>query len=158
NDVNVSNEQPFKFKEAFSLFDKDGDGTITTKELGTVMRSLGQNPTEAELQDMINEVDADGNGTIDFPEFLTMMARKMKDTDSEEEIREAFRVFDKDGNGYISAAELRHVMTNLGEKLTDEEVDEMIRELQSTSSLITLYCPIPLFTLYHSSPSSLIPF
>lgn len=78
------------------------------------MRSLGQNPTEAELQDMINEVDADGNGTIDFPEFLTMMARKMRDTDSEEEIKEAFKVFDKDGNGYISAAELRHVMTNLG--------------------------------------------
>jgi Ca2+-binding EF-hand superfamily protein len=49
-----------EFKEAFSLFDKDGDGCITTKELGTVMRSLGQNPTEAELQDMINEVDADG--------------------------------------------------------------------------------------------------
>lgn len=53
--------QPFsEFKEAFSLFDKDGDGTICSKELGTVMRSLGQNPTEAELQDMINEVDADG--------------------------------------------------------------------------------------------------
>lgn len=49
-----------EFKEAFSLFDKDGDGTICSKELGTVMRSLGQNPTEAELQDMINEVDADG--------------------------------------------------------------------------------------------------
>jgi calmodulin len=78
------------------------------------MRSLGQNPTEGELQDMINEVDADGNGTIDFPEFLTMMARKMRDTDTEEEIREAFKVFDKDGNGFISAAELRHVMTNLG--------------------------------------------
>ena len=122
-----------------------------------MMRSLGQNPTEAELQDMINEVDVDGNGTIDFPEFLTMMARKMRDTDSEEEIKEAFKVFDKDGNGYISAAELRHVMTNLGtspspllrwrgpigcykgarltgllgatgEKLSDSEVDEMIRE------------------------------
>lgn len=103
-------------------------GTITTKELGTVMRSLGQNPTEAELMDMINEIDADGNGDIDFPEFLTVMARKMKDTDSEEEILEAFKVFDKDGNGFISAAELRHIMTNLGEKLTDEEVDEMIRE------------------------------
>ncbi|XP_020583352.1 calmodulin-2/4-like isoform X2 [Phalaenopsis equestris] len=139
----LTDEQISEFKEAFSLFDKDGDamenhlqfhkifklsGCITTKELGTVMRSLGQNPTEAELQDMINEVDADGNGTIDFPEFLNLMARKMKDTDSEEELKEAFRVFDKDQNGFISAAELRHVMTNLGEKLTDEEVDEMIRE------------------------------
>ena len=124
----LTEDQIAEFKEAFILFDKDGDGTITTKELGIVMRSLGHNPTEAELQDMINEIDADGNGTIDFPEFLTMMARKMKDTDTEEESREAFRVFDKDGNGFISAAELRHVMTNLGEKLTDEEVDEMIRE------------------------------
>ncbi|XP_030217708.1 calmodulin-alpha-like [Gadus morhua] len=93
----LTEEQIAEFKEAFSLVDKDGDGTITTKELGTVMHSLGQNPRETELQDMINEVDADGNGTIDFPEFLTMMARKMKDTDSEEEIREAFRVFDKSG-------------------------------------------------------------
>uniref|UniRef100_A0A804QJ10 EF-hand domain-containing protein n=1 Tax=Zea mays TaxID=4577 RepID=A0A804QJ10_MAIZE len=114
----LTDDQIAEFKEAFSLFDKDGDGCITTKELGTVMRSLGQNPTEAELQDMINEVDADGNGTIDFPEFLNLMARKMKDTDSEEELKEAFRVFDKDQNGFISAAELRHVMTNLGEKLT----------------------------------------
>lgn len=59
---------------------------------------------------------------------MTMMARKMKDTDSEEEIREAFKVFDRDNNGFISAAELRHVMTSIGEKLTDDEVDEMIRE------------------------------
>ena len=62
----LTEEQIAEFKEAFSLFDKDGDGTITTKELGTVMRSLGQNPTEAELQDMINEVDADGKQTLDF--------------------------------------------------------------------------------------------
>lgn len=77
---------------------------------------------------MINEVDADGAGAIDFPEFLTMMARKTKDTDSEEEIREAFKVFDRDAKGSISAAELRHVLTSIGEKLTDDEVDEMIRE------------------------------
>merc|ERR1719353_1645422 len=70
----LTEEQIAEFKEAFSLFDKDGDGTITTKELGTVMRSLGQNPTEAELQDMINEVDADGSGTIDFPEVLLSAA------------------------------------------------------------------------------------
>ena len=67
-----------EFKEAFSLFDKDGDGTITTKELGTVMRSLGQNPTEAELQDMINEVDADGKWNNLFCgmeiEFLSISA------------------------------------------------------------------------------------
>ena len=76
----------------------------------------------------VNEVDADGNGTIDFPESRSLMARKMKGTDTEEELIEAFKVFDRDGNGLISAAELRHVMTNLGEKLTGEEVDEMIRE------------------------------
>ena len=78
------------------------------------MRSLGQNPTEGELRDMINEVDSDGNGTVDFPEFLDMMARKMRDAGCDEEIKEAFEAFDKNGDGYISAAELRHVMTNLG--------------------------------------------
>merc|ERR1711977_208946 len=124
----LTEEQIAEFKEAFSLFDKDGDGTMGTKELGTVMRSLGQNPTEAELQDMINEVDTDGNGTIDFPEFLSLMARKMKDVDVEEELIEAFKVFDRDGNGFISHAELSHVMRNLGQQLTGEEVDEMIRE------------------------------
>ncbi|KAI7730356.1 hypothetical protein M8C21_016928 [Ambrosia artemisiifolia] len=124
----LTNDQISEFKDAFSLFDKDGNGCITTKELGTVMRSLGQNPTEAELQDMINEVDADRSGTIEFSEFLNLMDRKMKDTDAEEELKEAFKVFDRDQNGVISAAELRHVMTNLGEKLTDEEVNDMIRE------------------------------
>ena len=92
----------------------DGDGEITAKELWIVQRSLGRNLTETELQDMINEVDADGNGTIDFPEFLTMMARKTDGMYSEAEVRKAFKVFDRDGNGFISPAELRHVMTNLG--------------------------------------------
>lgn len=124
----LTEEQIAEFKEAFALFDADGDGTVTTKQLGTVIRSLGQNPTEAELQDMINEIDCDGNGTIDFPDFLSLMSRKMKDTDSEEDILEAFKVFDRDGNGFISASELRHVMTNLGEKISDEELDEMVRE------------------------------
>ena len=103
---------------------QDGDGNTTTKELGIGMRFLGQDPTEAEVQDMINEVDADGNGIIDYSESLTLMERKMKNTDSEKEILEAFKVFDKDGNAFISAADI----TNLGEYLADEEVDEMIRE------------------------------
>ena len=69
-----------------------------------------------------------GNGEIDFEEFLQMMSKKIKDTDTEEEIRDAFKIFDKDGNGLISANELRQIMANLGEKLTDEELDEMMRE------------------------------
>ena len=156
--------------EAFKLFDKNGDGYISTVELRHVMASLGalllihprplvsvlrspflgQNPTEAELTDMIDEVDADGNGMVDYPEFLTMMVRKMRDPDSETEIMEAFKVFDKDGNGYISATELRHVMTGLSallliqlcplvlvlrsplridQELTEEVVDEMVQEM-----------------------------
>ncbi|ESR33297.1 hypothetical protein WN944_025840 [Citrus x changshan-huyou] len=124
----LTNEQIVEFKEAFCLFDKDGDGCITVEELATVIRSLDQNPTEEELQDMINEVDSDRNGTIEFGEFLNLMAKKMKETDAEEELKEAFKVFDKDQNGYISATELRHVMINLGEKLTDDEVEQMINE------------------------------
>ena len=78
------------------------------------------------LQFLLNPCLA-GSGTINFSEFLAMM-KKMKAEECDGTMLEAFKVFDKDGNGFISAAELRHVMTNLGEKLTDEEVDEMIRE------------------------------
>ena len=92
------------------------------------MRSLHLNPTEADIREMINEVDKDGSNSIDFSEFLQLMSKKMKETESEDDIREAFKVFDKNGDGLISAAELRHVMTNLGEKLLDEEVDEMLAE------------------------------
>lgn len=116
------------------------DGCITLEELDTVVRSLGQTPTREELAEMIRDVDVDGNGTIEFAEFLALMARKASrggengggGDDSgdaaDEELREAFKVFDKDQDGLISAAELRHVMISLGEKLTDEEVEQMIRE------------------------------
>lgn len=124
----LTEEQINEFKEAFSLFDKDGDGVISAQELGTVMRSVGHNPTETEIKSMIQGVDVDASGTVDFAEFLTLMAKRTREVDTKDEIREAFRVFDRDGDGYISVAELRHVMTNLGEKLTDEEVNEMIKE------------------------------
>ena len=125
---NLAEEKITEFCSAFELFDKDRDGAITTKELGTVMRNLGQNPSEEELKQMIREVDLDGSGTIDFKEFLCLMVKKMKGNDTEEELLEAFKVFDRDGNGYITSHELRHIMTSLGEGLTPEEVEEMIRE------------------------------
>ena len=90
---NLSEEKITEFRAAFELFDKDRDGKITTKEVGTLMRNLGQNPSEEELKQMIREVDLDGNGTIDFKEFLCLMVKKMKGTDTEEELIEAFKVF-----------------------------------------------------------------
>ncbi|KAM5561538.1 calmodulin-like protein 8 [Rosa sericea] len=124
----LSEEQIAEFQEAFCLFDKDGDGCITIEELATAIKSVDQNPTAEELQNMISEVDIDGNGTIEFGEFLNVMVTKMKENDADEELKEAFKVFDKDQDGYISPKELRNVMINLGERLTDEEVEQMIRE------------------------------
>lgn len=79
-----------------------------------MMRSLGHNPSRRELQDLIDEADVDRNGVVDFYEFLDMMARNMRSSDSDEEIWEAFKVFDRDGNGYISTKELAHALRSLG--------------------------------------------
>ncbi|XP_069114960.1 uncharacterized protein [Argopecten irradians] len=124
----LTEEQIAELEAAFSIFDTDDDGCITTDELASVMRSMGGVTTEEELQDMIKEADADGSGDIDLEEFLALMAKKMKDTDSEEDLKQAFKVFDKDNSGFITQIELRTVMTNLGEKMDDEEVEEMIKE------------------------------
>ncbi|XP_077987328.1 uncharacterized protein LOC144441933 [Glandiceps talaboti] len=119
-------EETQKLKLAFDKFDKDGNGKITAQELGAVLRSLGQNPTEDELTDLISKFDVDGNGTIEFSEFSAKMSKIMKVPSTEEDIREAFRVFDVDGNGYITLDELRHVMAILGQGLTDQDIDEKI--------------------------------
>ncbi|KAJ1846716.1 hypothetical protein LPJ70_001896, partial [Coemansia sp. RSA 2708] len=107
---NVSNEQHIKeLRDAFAIFDTDNNGEISREELGVLMRSLSHNPTEEEITDMINEVDENGDGKIDFSEFIAMMARQpMSAEGPESEIMEAFRVFDKNGDGVISAQELRH--------------------------------------------------
>merc|ERR1712048_44483 len=125
--MKFTDEQIEEVKEAFAIFDKNGDGTITTKDLITVMRSLGKNPTEDEIDDMIREVDTDGNGVIDFIEFLEMMAKMSTDVD--ETIKEAFYIFDTDGSGAISSDEFRKVMMTLGAQMTDEEVTEIIEEV-----------------------------
>ncbi len=124
----LSDEKIAELKAAYEFFDKDRDGKIATKELGSIMRNLGQNPTDSELKRIIAEVDSDGNGTIDFKEFLGLMVNKMNDTDTEEELLEAFKIFDRDNKGYITALELRLVMNNLGEVLSPYEIDELVKE------------------------------
>lgn len=124
----ISDVKLREYREAFENFDKDHNGSISIKELASMMKSLGQNPTDQELREIISEVDIDGNGHIDFNEFVIIMQKRSKETDPGDEIIAAFRVFDKEGNGTLSTKELRHIMTTIGDKLTDEEVDQMIEE------------------------------
>ena len=125
----ISDDMINEFKKIFNIFDKDKDGYITAKELGDLIRNLGQNPTEAEIQNMINEVDINNNGAIDFKEFLDIMLKKLKDSESEEELIEAFKIFDKDGNGLIGSEELLNVMLTLGEDSNKEEIEDLINEV-----------------------------
>ncbi|KAF9435634.1 calmodulin-like 3, partial [Entomortierella beljakovae] len=117
-----------EFKEVFSLYDKDNSGTISTSEIGSILRKFNPGITEASIQTMVRALDVDGSGTIDFLEFLTLMTRNSAKTDYDTELKEAFKVFDKDGNGFISRSELSHALSNLGSTLTEEEVDAMIQE------------------------------
>jgi len=124
----LTEAQIAEFKEAFNLFDRDGDGNISTQELGTVIRSLGANPTNAEIRELISEVDEERTGLIDFPTFLTLAARQLQNVRGEDVVLAAFRVFDKENSGFVTAADIRHVLLTLGETLTADEVDRMIAE------------------------------
>merc|ERR1712059_170312 len=125
--VKLKSEELTAFKEAFDMFDRNADGTISTKELHAAMRRTGQNPTEAEVQDMINEVDGDGSGFLEFPEFCVLLGKALEEGDTESELKETFRVFSKDDEGCITAEELKFVLTHLPGKVTYKEIDEMIR-------------------------------
>ena len=92
------------------------------------MRALGFEPKKEEIRKMIAEVDKDGSGTIDFEEFLGLMTSKMCERDSKEEMLKAFRLFDDDETGKISFRNLKRVAKELGEAITDEELQEMIDE------------------------------
>jgi len=125
-----------EFREAFNMFDMDHDGRITGAELQTVMRKLRQRTTPEEIRDMIRNVDVDGNGTIEFEEFLEMMTSRLNSqlAASEEvrrqsedaEARQAFAVFDRDGDGLIDLNELRQTMRDLGEELSDADLQAMM--------------------------------
>ena len=125
----LSLSQIAELKEAFALFDRDADGTITVADVVEVFKSIGQLVSLDDVQSMIGEADMDGSGTVDFPEFLTMVARRINDAgENEAEMLATFSLFDLSSSGYISASNLQFAMAKLGCRLTVEEADEMIRE------------------------------
>ncbi|XP_054439804.1 centrin-1 [Pteronotus mesoamericanus] len=124
----LTEDQKQEVREAFDLFDADGSGTIDVKELKVAMRALGFEPRKDEMKKMISEVDKEGTGKISFNDFLAVMTQKMAEKDTKEEILKAFRLFDDDETGKISFKNLKRVANELGENLTDEELQEMIDE------------------------------
>ncbi|KAI4302766.1 hypothetical protein MLD38_038475 [Melastoma candidum] len=124
----LSEEQISSMKEAFTLFDTDNDGKISPSDLGILMRSLGGNPTQAQLKSIVSSENL--TSPFDFPRFLDLMSSHLKAEPFDRQLRDAFRVLDKDSSGYVSVTELRHVLTSIGERLEAEEFDEWIREVE----------------------------
>jgi len=124
--MQFSEDQIAEFQETFLLYDQRGDGRIPVSQIGDVMRALGQNPTESEVKKLVHEHRADDRVT--FEVFLPIMQAisSKSSSDTSDDFIEGLRHFDKDGNGFISAAELRHLLTTLGEKLTDEEAEQLL--------------------------------
>jgi len=114
-------------KDAFKVFDPENTGTIVKDDLTALLRTMGQNPTDAEVNDMINEVDVDGTGILKFEDFHKFVKKLTRNRgDPENELREAYRRFDPDSEGFVSMDELRFVLTNLPVKISDAEMQEMM--------------------------------
>lgn len=131
-------------KEYHCVFDeyKTSNNEVEYRYLEKMLRKLGYDPSESEMESVYEHLDVFGHGTVSFPHFLTLMANKFskEDTDSKgeqkngedeellKEMKEAFKVFDGDGNGFISQAELKHSLHKMGERLSDEEIEDMMKE------------------------------
>mmetsp|Transcript_34668 Transcript_34668/g.75674 ORF Transcript_34668/g.75674 Transcript_34668/m.75674 type:complete len:171 (+) Transcript_34668:39-551(+) len=129
----LSEEEIEEIREAFNLFDTDGSGTIDPKELKAAMQSLGFEAKNQTIYQMIADIDKDGDGSIDFEEFLDMMTAKMSDKDTREDIQKVFNLFDDDQTGKISLRNLKRVAKELGETMSDAELLEMIERADTDS-------------------------
>lgn len=129
------------FRDAFSLFDKVGDGKVECAEVGNIMRALGLNPTESVVKKIIAEIDSTGERRITLEEFVPLFhdqSKKYVSADSNNDaFLEAFRIFDRDSNGSVSVAEIRHLLTSLGEKMKGEDVDELVAGLEDDNGTIS---------------------
>ncbi|KAG0494301.1 hypothetical protein HPP92_005295 [Vanilla planifolia] len=125
---------PAELKRVFQMFDRNGDGSITKKELSDSLRNLGINVPDAELQSMIDNIDTNGDGCVDMEEFGALYQTIMDehdDADEEDDMREAFKVFDQNGDGFITVDELRSVLASLGlnQGRTVDDCRRMIRKV-----------------------------
>ncbi|XP_017776946.1 PREDICTED: troponin C-like [Nicrophorus vespilloides] len=133
----LNKEQIALLKNAFDTFDVEKKGSIGTVMIGTILGMLSISLDEKMLNDIINEVDEDGSGELEFEEFVTLASRFMVEEDAEAmqaELKEAFRLYDKEGNGYISTSVLKEILKELDDKITNEELDMMIAEIDSDGS------------------------
>lgn len=116
-----------EIKEAYQVLDKDNDGIIKVREMGTIMKAFGVCPIESDFQEIIKSYELEDQGYVDFEIFLDIMQKRRKDIDKDEELAETIKSLDRDSNGLISVTELRHMMMLMAtEKLTEEEVNDLI--------------------------------
>nr|GEV29010.1 probable calcium-binding protein CML20 [Tanacetum cinerariifolium] len=124
----VTQQVKQEMKEAFELFDTDGNGTIDAKELSNAMRALGFEMTKEQLDQMIADVDRDGSGAIDFDEFVFMMSDKIGERSNKQELTKAFNIIDHDKNGKISISDIKNIAKELGVRFTNAEIHAMVEE------------------------------
>mmetsp|Transcript_27001 Transcript_27001/g.37570 ORF Transcript_27001/g.37570 Transcript_27001/m.37570 type:complete len:137 (+) Transcript_27001:37-447(+) len=110
-------------EEVFELFDADADGKLTVEEFGRALRALGHAPTEKEVQGMADQ-------PMDYPEFKQKLSsyRAPNEAQLRSELKDSFEVFDRDNSGCIPEAEMRFLLSNMGEILSDTEVDQILKD------------------------------
>ena len=120
-----------ELRRVFQMFDRNGDGKITRKELSDSLKNLGIYIPDNELVQMIEKIDVNGDGYVDINEFGSLYQTIMDERDEEEDMKEAFNVFDQNGDGYITVEELRSVLAFLGLKQgrTVEDCKLMIKKV-----------------------------
>ena len=125
-----------EFREIFDLVDKDKGGSISSTELTELMSTLGINASQEEIRAMVSEIDTDGNGDIDFDEFVAVMSRKVNADYSSKDVKRAFRTFALgQPNGYVSLESVKEALMQHGTvKLNDEQVEELLAQLESDSN------------------------